>query len=96
MPEIVPSVVRDQKSDQLIADAAEMARDASDSSRLIGYIVLGMYSDGSGRTAGWRPNTTDHQIGTSLWRAWASRALEDHFMRAEGVDATYSVLNGEA
>lgn len=96
MPDIVPTVDRDERSDQLIKDAAELARDTSDDSTLVGYVVMAMYSDGSGRTAGWKPNREQHQLGAQLWSAWAEHLLQHHFMYSEGVDATYAVLNGDA
>lgn len=92
----VERIERDERADQLVADAAELARDVSEDSKLIGYVVLAMYSDGSGRTAGWKPNRKDHKVGSQLWGAWAQTALDHHFMYGEGVDATYAVLNGDA
>lgn len=87
---------RPERANHLIQDAAELATDNSDGSQLIGYVVLAMYSDGSGRTAGWKPNRTEHALGTQLWTAWAQHALNHHVMYGEGVDATYAVLNGDA
>jgi hypothetical protein len=87
---------RSERQAQLIADASEMAMDEQPSSNLIGYVVLTMYSDGAMRTAGWRPNTEDHKLGNQLFQAWARAGLEHHISYAEGVDACYSVLNGDA
>lgn len=92
---VIEPIRKDERSDSLIKDAAEMARDVQEDSRLVGYVVLAMYSDGSGRTAGWKPQPKGHGIGAQLWSAWARSALEHHFMYGEGIDATYSVLNGE-
>lgn len=91
----IATIQRDERSDQLVADAAELARDVSPDSALIGYVVVAMYSDGSGRTAGWKPNREDHRIGSQLWGGWVRASIEHHFMYGEGIDATYSVLNGE-
>lgn len=92
---VIGGIERDERSDQLVTDAAELARDVNADSKIIGYVVLAMYSDGSGRTAGWKPNREDHKLGSHLWNAWTRAALEHHFMYGEGIDATYAVLNNE-
>lgn len=87
---------RDERQKTMIADAALLADDVSEKSTLIGYITLAFYSDGTSRSAGFRPNGEDHRIGGAMFEAWARQQLEKHFMYGEGVDATYAVLNDQA
>ena len=96
MLKAIDAVERTPRQFQLIADAVEVATDISADSPLVGYVVLAMYGDGAMRTAGWRPNTEDHKLGNQLFQAWARAGLEHHISYAEGVDACYSVLNGDA
>lgn len=92
----IPSLDRSDRQKQLITDAAELADDTSDDSTLVGYVVMAMYSCGALRTAGWHPNREEHKIGSQLFQAWARSGIEHHISFAEGVDACYSVLNGDA
>lgn len=88
------AVERSERQQSLIGDAAEMAGDVSSDSQLVGYVIVAMYSDGTGRTAGYRPAPDEHNVGNSLWEAWVRSSVEKHFMYKEGIDATYDVLNG--
>jgi hypothetical protein len=90
----IAATTRNERQQELVSDAAELAGDVSDTSQLIGYVVIAMYSDGTGKSAGYRPSPEDHLMGSSLWEAWVRSAVEKHFMYGEGVDATYDVLNG--
>jgi len=92
----IPPVERDERQTKLIDDAADLAGDADKDSLLIGYVMLAFYSDGTSRSAGYRPRPADHKIGSAMHEAWARSALESHFAYGEGVDAAYAVLNGEA
>lgn len=87
---------RSERQRALIENAVELAGDVSADSQLIGYTILAFYSDGAGRTAGYRPNTDEHRIGAALYEAWARGALEKHFTYGEGVSATYDVLEGRS
>ena len=90
----IDTVSRSDRQRQLIDDAAQLAADVSEESDLIGYIVLAAYSDGTTRTAGYRPSTEEHQIGATLWEAWMRDTLDGHIIYRESVSATYDVLNG--
>lgn len=96
MLKAIEGQMRTERQAQMIEDAAEMAMDESDGSDLIGYMTMALYSDGTLRTAGWRPNPQDHRIGSQLYQSWLRAGLEHHIAYAEGVDACYSVLNGDA
>lgn len=87
---------RSERQATLISDAAELAMDEQENSEFIGYVTMAFYSDGTLRTAGWRPNPEDHRIGSQMFEAWARAGLEHHIAYAEGVNACYSVLNGDA
>lgn len=89
-------VERDERARQFIEDAALLSDDAQESSKVIGYVMVALYSDGATRSAGYRPSTEEHAMGSALWEAWCRAALEGHFMFREGVDAAHAVLNGEA
>lgn len=96
MLKALDQIDRTERQNQMIADAAEMAGDAQSDSKLAGYVVMAMYSDGALRTASWRPSVEEHKVGMQLFQAWARAGLEHNFMASEGVQACYSVLNGEA
>lgn len=92
----IETIERTDRSRQLIDDAATLADDVSDDSQLVGFVILAAYSDGTTRSTGYRPNASDHKIGSAMWQAWMRSALEDSFAYGRGVDATYDVLNGDA
>lgn len=96
MLEAIESPERSERQAQFIADVSEMAMDEQQDSEFIGYMAMALYSDGSLRAASWGPNREDHRIGRQLFQAWLRAGLEYHIARVEGVDACYSVLNGEA
>jgi len=90
----IDTVSRSDRQRQLIDDAAQLADDVDESSELVGYILLAAYSDGTTRTAGYRPSSEDHKIGAALWEAWMRDTLDGHIIYRESVSATYDVLNG--
>lgn len=92
----IPAIERTERQAALLADAADLAGDVTTSSSLAGYTILAFYSDGSTRTAGWRPNPDDHAIGSTMFEAWARSTLESHFSYGEGVRAAHDVLNGDS
>jgi len=94
MLEAIETPERSERQAQFIADVSEMAMDPG--SEFIGYMAMALYSDGSLRAASWGPDREEHRIGRQLFQAWVRAGLEYHIARIEGVDACYSVLNGEA
>lgn len=87
---------RDERQQQLVTDAADFAGDVDDESKLIGFVIVALYSDGSSRTGGWRPNAKDHKMGEAMYEAWVRTAVAKHFVYGESIDAAHAVFSGEA
>lgn len=92
----IEPIARTERQQQIIDDAADLATDVSETSTLIGYMMVCLYSDGTARTAAYRPTPDDHKMGAGLFGAWVKQAIDEHVMFREGVDATNRVLDGEA
>lgn len=92
----IEALQRSERQAQMIEDATNLAMDEGEGSELMGYVTLAFYTDGTNRSAGYRPSPEDHKIGEAMFRAWAKQVLEDHIAYGEGVSAAHNVLNGDA
>lgn len=84
---------RTEAQNQLIEQAAALVADSDEGSELVGYVIIGMYADGSERSASFRPQLPAlregpaRYLGRSLFHAWAQKALESTMAYGEACDA---------
>lgn len=90
---------RTEAQDRIIEDAAHFINDRSNGSHMVGYAMVAMYSDGSGRSSSFRPMIGELEeglpkyLGRALFRAWVEKELAEGAMWANGCEAVNHALS---